>query len=386
MKYKYSLALVTGVMCVTTSLMAADLAVFSARKEAMGGVGVAVSNDESALYQNPAALAKVKGFKVKLPKVLGAFNTTFTDKNSQLQDFLNAKSDAGAQLTNLKALVPNTFASRVALNPGLSVTMPGFGVGLFGGLDVLAKLSNPVFPELHVEGHTDIFPSVGFAGDYEFFDMPMSLGISAKYVIRQTMYNKASGADTFIVQSNDLMKLVNNASDKPEISTYTTQGIGIDLGMLTPMDNLLGKGQWGVSLRNVLGTLGGSKDITGAGSQSVTQTLPVVGAVGFAAETRLPSWVPLVSDVIGDFTWAADYQLISPDTSFFKKTHVGVEKSVLFDIVKLRSGLNQGYITAGLGVDVWLVKFNYAYFAEELGPEIGMEPLKTHVFDLTFFF
>ena len=112
----------------------------------------------------------------------------------------------------------------------------------------------------------------------------------------------------------------------------------------------------------------------------------MVGTVGFAAKTQLPNWVPMISDFVGDFTWAADYQLISPDTSFFKKTHLGLEKSVLFDIVKLRGGLNQGYVTAGFGIDVWLVKFNYAYYTQELGPEIGMEPLKTHVFDLSFIF
>ena len=58
--------------------------------------------------------------------------------------------------------------------------------------------------------------------------------------------------------------------------------------------------------------------------------------------------------------------------SFFKNLHIGFEKSIIFDRVKLRGGINQGYIVGGVKIDLYVAHIEYMKYTEEKGSEIGM--------------
>lgn len=51
--------------------------------------------------------------------------------------------------------------------------------------------------------------------------------------------------------------------------------------------------------------------------------------------------------------------------SFLKKTHLGVE--VPMGRVSVRAGLNQGYLSAGMGFNLWALKLDFATYAEDTG-------------------
>ena len=54
-----------------------------------------------------------------------------------------------------------------------------------------------------------------------------------------------------------------------------------------------------------------------------------------------------------------------------KRTHLGAETK-LTRIFSIRAGLNQGYLTAGLGIDLPVVKVDLATYGEELGGNAGV--------------
>jgi hypothetical protein len=56
--------------------------------------------------------------------------------------------------------------------------------------------------------------------------------------------------------------------------------------------------------------------------------------------------------------------------SFWSSIHAGAEVT-LFSLLKLRAGLNQGYMTAGAGLHLLFLDANVAYFGRELGAFAG---------------
>jgi hypothetical protein len=83
-----------------------------------------------------------------------------------------------------------------------------------------------------------------------------------------------------------------------------------------------------------------------------------------------------VSKRIGDLTLAADYVDIfgqlGEDRDISKRIHLGLEYS-LTEIIRLRTGVNQGYMTYGIGVETKKVQFDLLTYAEEVGAHSGQQ-------------
>jgi hypothetical protein len=60
------------------------------------------------------------------------------------------------------------------------------------------------------------------------------------------------------------------------------------------------------------------------------------------------------------------------DDDVGKRIHLGLEYS-LTKIVSLRAGVNQGYLTYGLGADTKKVQFDLLSYAEEVGNHSGQQ-------------
>jgi hypothetical protein len=52
---------------------------------------------------------------------------------------------------------------------------------------------------------------------------------------------------------------------------------------------------------------------------------------------------------------------------------MGMEARVL-RFIKLRGGINQGYVTAGMGVKLLFLDINASYFVREMGRYAGVKP------------
>ena len=59
--------------------------------------------------------------------------------------------------------------------------------------------------------------------------------------------------------------------------------------------------------------------------------------------------------------------------SFWTELHAGTEIKVL-KFLKVRAGINQGYITAGIGAKLLFLDVNMAYFTREMGEYAGVDP------------
>lgn len=372
--------IVLSLFLLSASLSYADapnLALANIRQIGMGSAGVAVNNGDANLYQNPALLSQVKDPALKFPRLqlsVGQDMVNYADSINQLKDSSSVEDTTGL----LGDITPMKIAVGAGASTLLSYISPGFGIGIFSGTFLQGALDYPARPTLKATGVGDIAPVIGFSTGAEIFGQKMDLGISAKYIMRNTLYNNETGDDYVELGTGELTYAINHDELTDKLShTYSSTGYGVDLGMVMPFTVLGPEGKLGLAVRNIGSTLTGQKTLTGNITQDSTQTLPVTTVMGISYVQGVP--------FLGDFLMAADYKF-APASTFFKSLSMGLEKQIFGDFLKVRGGINQGYIVGGVGLDLVIFHLDYAYQVIELGTDAGQDPLAYHVVEIGILF
>ncbi len=356
---RYLLASTAFTLSISCFLYAAepDLTFTNPKVMGMGGAGIALCADDSALYLNPAGLARVKQTQIKGPRLRFEIGQELIDSTSKLSK-LQGSQDTSVVQTLIGIDGSSNIAGQLA-----TFASPGFGIGAFLGSDIYSSINKDASYTLKMAIDSGI--STGWATGFELFGQKIDGGIGAKLITRTLAYNPTTGENKVEISDSDLVSIVNSSDKlKEKIGTFTASGIGFDIGFLTDTTIESMPVTWGLTFKNIGTSLSGSRTVA---SQNTTTTvvLPMTTVVGAAFAPELPT--------IGQIQVAADYTL-SPSTSIFKSMHIGAEKKVWGDTVALRCGINQGYIVMGFGVDVIGIKCDYTFFGKEQGERAGDTP------------
>ena len=334
-------------LCMTSSVFAAgpQLQLQSLRQRAMGGVGVATSVEfpttsnrrashyyEAGLKNNPAALA-YSSFSVKLPRIGVALNSETFEKMEDFEALMEDTEDDADQVDAIKDLAPLNIGAKAHLNPGISLTTKGFGIGVFAESTYFGELyETPLDVIMEVEGYTDIVPVVGFGQEFDIMGSPTAIGVSAKFINRSRLYDETTGDDVLSYNLDQLLKLINDQDGQKEAAFSELTGVGFDIGFMRKIDSYkYGKGAWGIVFQNIGATLTGEKTLKPDGVteevESVSEEIPMSATVGFSMTTQLfNSLLNASSWLVGDTVVAADYRFISDNTDFKKNVHMSIEQ------------------------------------------------------------
>ena len=379
MKLRYSLLLLS--LFIGTSITALDdkIDFVSIRQKAMGGVGVALFDTTSPLTTNPAHLRE-RPYAVTFPRLSMHLTDLQAEKSDEINQLLNLDASISDQIQAVQNLVPASASFRYQSLPIISLDISNFGLGLFAKSQFDGRLYNKFAPVLKVEGQIDMLPVVGYASTYR----GTTFGLSGKILNRFRLYNKNTGDEFFNLGTSELLKIINDKADKMQTGFYQSSGLGFDFGVLRPIDVNTGKAQCGVVVKNIGLEVSGEKEliqqlngVTVNQTLDVTHKIPTEVSVGIAfKDSDALKKIPLFGVFLGNMSMAADYDIVSEDTDFAKKLHLGIEKPILWKGIKFRGGVNDGYIVGGFGVDIkiWKVPFihvHYANYVEELGEKIG---------------
>lgn len=326
---------------------------FGVRPLGMGNAFVAQADDFNALYYNPAGLAWLKTWTFEVISLRGEVSANTTSAISDIQEFI----DSGSGGTDATVdLIQKQGGKPIGFNLGLEpyFVMPGFGFALAVDLPTQLTFHNDI--TFDVNAGPRLYMPIGMAST--FFRERLAAGLNLKAIGQL-------GVDrSFDIDSID--NLSNGSSGEGSLEDYVLggYGLGLDLGLLfrpdAERDTTLG-----ISVLDVGGT---SFTAVEAGSSATGAPPKRLASVNTAI-----SFKPIKSES-QYVSVNADFVAINQPHHFSKKVNLGTEYG-LGDFFKFQAGLHQGEWTAGLQLDLMMMRLRLATYAEQLGTAAGQDEL-----------
>lgn len=315
---------------------------------AMGGVCISQVKGAQALFLNPAALNKVEGFDLIIAQVKAGVSKDTVDFSSQFSGSTFSASD----INNLygKTLMADIDARS-------AFVMPNFGFGVYSNNYTSMQFNDPTFPTFNM----NLISDYGYAlGGAMKLNESSSLGLTFRHI-------KRWGGN----QDINVSSLTGSSSSDLANNNFQNRGVGhaLDLAYMTTFTS----NSWKPTVAVVWRDVGVTKFNLTSGSAEPPRQLDNL-ILGVSVEQDLPL-IKLYHGLEYDFI--TDY---SEDPA--KKLHLGTELS--FGPIDLRAGLNQGYVTYGVGLDLWFLEIEAASYATELGTYAGQERSDRYNVSITF--
>ncbi len=335
----------------------------SIRAMGMGGAFYGLSDDEGALWYNPAGLARIRGgsrfnligIKADLvPSVISAIGTIQDQKGKDVQGIADALSKY--QGKPLYGGIGVDFLSWTGKNFGLGIMLNDtkFNFSILGkDLDT----------SLEVTAISDSGVFAGYARS--FLDDTLHIGVNAKAVVR------AGGRRAFTV-----LDIANK--DQFQIDPTKIGGVGagfdMDLGgtYQVPMAQIGPWLQTHVSLvfNNLLASSLNVIHLSGGKPPGLVRTMSLGSHFVFVGWGPFDNFHALLDLSEFGLGGESNPDLGARGGSLWKHVNVGVEAPMNGWFVP-RLGIHQGYLTAGFGVDARVLKLDVATYATELASGVG---------------
>jgi len=312
-----------------------------------GDTGIALADDEDAIFYNPAGIAQGKGIYKRT--VLASPMVEFSENSRDLGRRLS-RDNADAVQTVLDQIgKPN----HVGLNnfTGLVLRRAALGAFVSGDVDLLAYKSAENGGLEVVEAEAEQNAGGVFTLAEGFFDNSLMLGVTAKYLMRGRGRITASAAEAETVK--DTLK---DTADFVGLG----QGGGADIGLMYQ-----GGGRTNPSFGLTVSDVGDTK-VTPEAETTLDLDVKQTINAGVAIEPGTK---------FSKLRLLADYRDIQGAviTNPRKRVHVGAELSVL-DAVGITGGLHQGYATGGFYISLYVLRLDAGFYTEEVGERVGTRP------------
>ncbi|MBU1659227.1 conjugal transfer protein TraF [bacterium] len=374
MKKIISLALLGA----TTSLMAmyAEHAYLykDPRIMGMGGANVAVGSYSTSVFSNPAGLANIKkehGFVVDL---LG-LGVSLSSKVQEFLDDVDKASNSGndADMANvLSKYSGEHFHLGVDNYTSISKNSDAFAwsIGLLAAVDVnfMAHGNGSEMGELlqtTSRGYGGVI--LGVAKPYDTEIGRLDIGVGLKY-ITQKSYEGSLGI-TELTGDGDIGQKLQDRYEK------TSSGIGLDLGATYhPFAQSAWHPAVGLSVLNI-GSMEMDKNFGGQ-PMTVNVGISVTPEVSFLNKLVLAvDYVDMLNanklriynyNSTGDTVSYTDYE----ESDFMKRLRIGAGLGLIdtsYFSTTVNVGMYQSAYTAGVNLELALVKLNFATYEEQIG-------------------
>ncbi len=363
---KTILVLVFGLGVLSAQAQESELprmAIRNLRALGMGGAAVAIPAEDNILFYNPALLRALKYNRVNLVDLSLRLNQGVLDQINFYRDHrdqinnLDNLSEAEKNALYADALAEAQKLGIFTIEGPLPVHFltPHFGAGAFSagnvsyeifegaaGLPLVDMRFRGDVQVMAAYAHTLSLGPRGSAGD-------LHLGVTGKY-LRRYLTRKT--------------KTLSGFSSNEDLHLYRGNNFGLDLGAFYILNR---RWQFGAAMYDVVATkfswnTAGATPDNPPPPNKMNPSLRLGAA--FRPGIRLGKWL---------YNLALGFDVDQPfdsNITFFKKVYTGVEAN-LTPVFSARAGFAQGYPTLGLGMRLYVIRADYAFYGEELGIYAG---------------
>ncbi len=313
------------------------------RPMGMGGAFTAVADDENALFYNPAGLADLSTVNVGILNPMVDVSDKSIDLISDTDD--TDMDDTGEVADLLRQYSGDHQHFRASLFPHVGFNLANLGV-MIGGLaqaNLDAEIRNPVWPETHVDFAMDYGVLGGVGMKLPFQDL--KLGATVKVIHRESLQEVYTATD---IADDDF-------EDRFEDDLSNDTAVSVDIGTIYTLSFI----EWmqtdvGLAIQNLPAMeFGDDMDV------ETQANLGIAMKKSFAAFS-----------LVGAIDYLDLTQSVGDDNDWAKRLHMGVELQLPV-VLSVRAGLNQGYGTVGATIDIWVLRLDFATYAEEVGAHSG---------------
>jgi hypothetical protein len=387
---KKILGLSIATMLLSVTLFADETPVFirGIRPLGMGGAFVAISDDQNAIFYNPAGLTQRQGSQLvafELPvniseDVLNFYNF-YNDRKDQLDKFdtlsneqkINLLDEINDRVTTYRPRIRLGFPNTSYLSGNQNIT---WGVGVFDQAEIGFQFNRSlIIPSVSLFGNVDAILAIPLAHRFDcvpYLPGKLSVGTTLKAIQRYNI-NEPS------------ISILEFENFDPQLQAG--KGFGLDVGTLYQPN-----GRWNVGLQ--ITDLGGTTIKYDAITASKEGQLDraahsnMINSQWNTGVAYIPSKIyywPGKSIATKDrIIFAGDLRdILNTDDRLFdatgwKKVHLGAE--LRWGPLSIRGGFNSGWPTFGGGLRIPYLglRADYAYWADETGRFAGQMPEWNH--------
>jgi len=342
-----------------------EIAPKDAASMALGGSFVSLSSGYSSFYGNPAGFASDRGeFTISDLKTWAYLKPTSSNL-AAASSLLGGGGDLGQTISTLNGLLTQNGLGGGA-SFGLGYSGKGLGIGIYTVSDEVA--SGATAFGATVQSSTIVNGVIGLGAPLRIGGLRFDIGGDARPYYR---IDSVPGGWS-------LLDLVGNSNLMSQ-SVYAGFNLAMDFGVSLKLNTL----RFGLAVRDISPTfLMGSYSIGGLLQDLGTGGIPTPGPGAISAYTYpfislgmawKPKLLPRLVDPAVYFEVQDPVTIAENKDSVWNLFHLGAEFK-LFDFLSLRGGINRGWLSAGFGLDVFVLTVDASVFTEELGRHPGDDP------------
>jgi hypothetical protein len=359
---------VIAVIQAQTTVALPNLVPHDARSMGTGGAFSAVTWGYDSFYGNPAGFASGRAQLTLADASVWAYVKPTEANIASVQDLASGTPDVGA-FAGLASSLLTENGLGAGLSFGLGYAGRGLGIGAFVVGDAVASGQTILGAKLQSSVNASAVIGLGVPLNFGDF-MSLRLGADVRPSVR---LEAANGGWAFASLLGAL-----TGSSTPGGASITDQlvvagfGIALDAGAQLSLGSL----SFGLAIRDIMPNF-----------PMMTESLADLQAnpnlqfdANSATATAIPSvtagvaWRPVFIKGILEpgvyFEVQDPVSVIKDKESVWNLLHAGADLKLL-SMVTLRGGINRGWLSAGVGLNLFLVEINAAVFTEELGSHPG---------------
>ena len=357
----------------------------------MGGAGLGVKGYYDSFLMNPANLAEGV-FKLSLPAMtFTAYNPKAVLDSGAIEDF-ESGSDSGMVSGAQKFLgtIKKGYGDLFTTDASMVLTLGGFGLALETQERIMTYKSGVDLSSTNLIAQVTTAATVGFGLNFNLVPdvMSMDVGISGKAVYKLYLEKQSASSITTMLNDGDdpADKYLNDVPIAAGYAMPISAGVNLNfpfgLSLSTVGRNFNGK----YSMKTFASVNTWADDVLGQTFGDVTPPGPFVSdSFDFDAGWKLDA----------GFTWAPDFgSIIKPiiaidvldvmslgglqgddlTRGFYERTRLGASVRLL-SFLDVRYGINKGYQSIGVGLDLLIFHLDAAYYQLEYGNDLGDKPI-----------